>query len=244
MLKRITGEKDSNQEEENSQKNGEVATELESLRSILYGNQAKATDERLDTLRNHLDAVQRELSTQIKEGLNSLRMDMDAKINNLEKKLTENLSEQAARQNTSLQNTEKRLSEETQTQNDQHTTDLRAAQRQQSESLDKQNEDQTNKLRILQKTLTERVDALSSDIQTKTVSVEKELSNRLETLKNEQGKQIEDLAESGKRNNTELKGDLLMLASSLENNKVSGSDLSNLLIELGHRLQKPAESKS
>ena len=45
-----------------------------------------------------------------------------------------------------------------------------------------------------------------------------------------------------KKQNDELKKDLLMLAKTLESSKVSGKDLSGLLIELGHRLQKPEEN--
>jgi len=69
------------------------------------------------------------------------------------------------------------------------------------------------------------------------------LTSRIQVQKEEQRKSVQDLQDSSQKGDDELKKDLLLLASSLENKKVSGADLSNLLIELGHRLQKTKESK-
>ena len=221
-MKNLTGETNSKEEAPNSKENqtpkkGGVVTELDNLRNILYGDQVKVTEERLGDLSSRVDRLQKELTSQIRNGLQELQTNTDAQIVNLRKELGEEIA----------------------TQSDQNASNQQTLKRKQDEKLNKQDKSQRTELRSLQKNLTEKIDSLSNQLQTKTTSLEKSLSTHIKHQKDEHEKMLNTLEANSQKEFDELKKDLMALASRLETNKASRTDLSTLLIELGHRLQKP-----
>ena len=245
MFKRIKGEDEMTQKEQAQPKDNPeqetqkdtTATELENLRDILYGNQARQSERQLDEFNQRLSTNHAELKTMLETGLRDLRNSLEVKIATQGKELDERLTAQDNNQKARLSETKKTLDERTEAQGDEAENQLRAAQRRQDERLDAQKTEQTSQLRALQKNLTDRVDALSTDSQNKLDVAQKDLSDRLEKVNETQTQQFQGLQAETRKQDEQLKAELLYLTSMLDGKKVSGQALSNMFIELGHRLQ-------
>lgn len=67
----------------------ETGNDLDQLRNILYGNQARATEQRLDDLEARLENLNRELQDNQNDRLSTLTDSTEKQFNAVEKKLTQ-----------------------------------------------------------------------------------------------------------------------------------------------------------
>lgn len=194
---------------------GTFAGELDRLRDILYGNQARSTDRRLGDVEGQIEALRRNLTELFHE-----------KVDNLEKTAGSDL----ASANSALS---KRLDG----QSHEQAAALRMVQQTLSERLDQQELDQVKELRTIQKEVNERLETLSVDMLNNLRDIQRDLSERIEQISQEQGDRLRQLQNDSRQRNNSLRQELLMLAASLEDNKISRHELGHMLQELGQRLR-------
>ena len=77
-------------------------SELERLRDILYGGQARVTDKRLAELEMHLETIHRDLADTSNEKISELAETSSAQLAAVRKELTERLDKQAMDQSAHL----------------------------------------------------------------------------------------------------------------------------------------------
>lgn len=194
---------------------GSFAGELDRLRDILYGNQARSTDRRLSDAEGQIEALRRNLTDLLHE-----------KVDTLEKSTS-----------TQLSSTNSGLAKRLEGQSGEQTAALRMVQQTLSERLDQQELDQVQELRSIQKDVNERIEKLSVDVLTNLRDIQRDLSERIEQISQEQSERLRQLQSDSRQRNNSLRQELLMLAASLEDNKISRHELGHMLQELGQRLR-------
>lgn len=172
---------------------------LDTLRDILFGPQAQATDSRLDGLEKSLLQTKKELSATIDEEINSLR---DAA-------------------GTQLKTTRQELEWQLEKQNNELSTGLRTQQEEQKLAVDK----------------------LSADFDEKLQSAQKKLSDKLDEFNNSLSERMLDMQADFRRRDDDLRQQIFTLSEWLDERKASREDLSDLLIDMGKKLQKAKKSK-
>ncbi len=73
----------------------EDGNDLDQLRNILYGNQARATEQRLTDLEVRIETVQRDLSDDINQRAASLANSASTQLTDVQQKLTDQLNQTA-----------------------------------------------------------------------------------------------------------------------------------------------------
>lgn len=167
----------------------ESGQDLAQLRDILFGNQAKATDERLTDLGHSVETVRANLTNKIDAGLESIANTAATNLKNSHQAITEH---------------------------------------------------QNNH----QKETTTRFDQVEATIATLAETFAEELKEAQQALHkaiNDQAadlhKKLLDFQAEARRNDDNLRREMLTLGSVLENQKAGRSELASLLIQVGNTLQ-------
>ena len=108
-------------------------------------------------------------------------------------------------------------------------------------SLQTIQKDLENNLQTVQKDLLGRLDKQAAEQTAQLRTAQKALNNLIEQLRAELAERTRKLQAETRQLDDSLRQELLNMAASLENKKASRQDLGQMLIELGHRLQR--ESK-
>lgn len=192
-----------------------MAGELERVRDLLFGRQVKAQDTRLINLENQIQAVRKDLTETLNERFSTLNQSLTGQVEALRKDLNARLDQQGTRQQ----------------------ADLQSAQKAFGERIDLQEKDQTEKLRTAQRTLSDRIDAFSSDVTSQMRAMQDELSGRTEAAAAELTSRIDALQQETRVTDNKLREELLALSGALGSQKISRREMTQLLVELAHRLQ-------
>jgi DNA repair exonuclease SbcCD ATPase subunit len=196
--------------------------ELGRLRDILFGSQSRTIEKRISDLETGLQAARRELAETFTDKL-------------------EAASNSAAGQ---LSETRTEFGRKLETQGTDQTTQLRAAQKELSDRLERQNNDQTAQLRALQKELSDGLEKLETDFVRQLRAAQKELSDQIEKMGSEQAERLRNLQAEARQRDDGLRQELLNMTAALENKKTSRQDLGQMLVELGLRLRRDADTPS
>ena len=194
---------------------GSFAGELDRLRDILYGGQARTTDRRLTDVEGQIEALRRNLTDLLHEKVDTLESSTSTQLSSTHTELAKRLEGQSNEQSAALRMVQQAL----------------------SERLDQQELDQVKELRTIQKDVNERLEKLSTDVLTHLRNIQRELSDRIEQISQEQSERLRQLQNDSRQRNNGLRQELLMLAASLEDNKISRHELGHMLQELGQRLR-------
>ena len=89
----------------------------------------------------------------------------------------------------------------------------------------------------MQKEVNERVEQLAEDFFTQLRNVQRELSERLEQMNTEHTERTRSLSNEDRKRSNDLRQELLSLAASLQDSKISRYELGQQLQELGQRLR-------
>ncbi len=221
-----------------------TATELDRLRDILYGTQARTTDKRLIDLELRVETQRRELTEALLEKTNSLSESASSQLAAVRKDLSDRLDRQvtdeAAQLRTAQQNLGGRIDELDASQ----TAQLRAAQKDLTDRIDHQSADQAAQLRTVQRELSDRIENVYAEILTQLRAVQKDLNDRLDRFNTEQAERLRSLQAETRQRDDGLRQELLTLATTLDTKKTSRQDLSQMLVELGQRLRNDNESSA
>lgn len=192
-----------------------MADDLQRLRDILFGNQSRTVQQRLNDVDNRLLSTRREFTDLFNEKVDTLQANFSTSSSSMRSELSSRLDQQQSSQTTSLRVMELSL----------------------TERLDQQEIEQKAAWRNLQKEVNENVEHLAEDFFTQLRNVQRELSERLEQLNTGQAERIRSLSNEGRKQNNDLRQELLSLAASLQDSKISRHELGQQLQELGQRLR-------
>ncbi|GAB4147596.1 MAG: hypothetical protein Fur0021_06640 [Candidatus Promineifilaceae bacterium] len=198
----------------------EVDSELSRLQEILYGNQARATEQRLNDLEQRLEAVRRELDDTIHAKIGKLESTTQDNLTKARKALTAEIEKQAARQ----------------------AADLSEAQRDWGDRLSRQEKMQTALLREVQQELTAALDALRQELVEQIQATKSELSDRVDRLGADQSNRLLAFQNEARQRDEDLRQELLTLSAWLDDKKTSRHDLGQMLVTLGQNLQGRSEA--
>lgn len=191
------------------------ANELDRLRDILYGRKSKLTDDRLESLENQLRALKEQLDSQLEEETTNLRTFFMAEFESFHHQYSAKLEQQSTQFTTALENLRRELHEQ----------------------LESQDANQTEQLRMVKRTLNEKLDALSADSTVRLQEAQQTLSERLQTLQTHQTERISGLQADTRKRDEALRSEFLETSSLLKSQKVSRREMTQVLVELAHRLQ-------
>jgi hypothetical protein len=217
-------------------------TELDRLREILYGTQARTTDKRLLDLEVRVETQRRELTESLLEKTNLLGESAGSQLASVRKDLSDRLDRQVTDQAAQLRMAQQNLNGRIDEQNASQTAQLRAAQKDLADRLDRQSADQAAQLRAVQRELSDRIESVYADVLTQLRAVQKDLTDRLDRFNTEQADRFRSLQAETRQRDDGLRQELLSLATSLDTKKTSRQDLSQMLVELGQRLRNDNET--
>lgn len=215
--------------------------DIERLRDILFGAQARTTDVRLGNLENRLESIRQELSDLIETKTGGNAQAATSQVTAVRKELSESIEFKTDTQNAQLRATHQEMTERLDKQSAELTTHLRTVERELSTRLDTQQAEQTSQLRDLQRDMQQRLETLNADFLSQMRQLRKELSDRLTEIDEAHTIQNRTLRQETKQRDDELRQELAMLATLLDNKKVSRQDLGHLLAELGQRLRQDVD---
>lgn len=198
----------------------EVDSELSRLQEILYGNQARATEQRLNDLEQRLEAVRRELDDTIHAKIGKLESATQDNLTKARKALTAEIEKQAARQ----------------------AADLSEAQRDWGDRLSRQEKTQTTLLREVQQELMAALDALRQELVEQIQGTKSELSDRVDRLGADQSNRLLAFQNEARQRDEDLRQELLTLSAWLDDKKTSRHDLGQMLVAMGQNLQGRGEA--
>lgn len=198
----------------------EVDSELSRLQEILYGNQARATEQRLNDLEQRLEAVRRELDDTIHAKIGKLESATQDSLTKARKALTAEIEKQAARQ----------------------AADLSEAQRDWGDRLSRQEKTQTALLREVQQELTAALDALRQELVEQIQAAKSELNDRVDRLGADQSNRLLAFQNEARQRDEDLRQELLTLSAWLDDKKTSRHDLGQMLVAMGQNLQGRGEA--
>ncbi len=198
----------------------EVDSELSRLQEILYGNQARATEQRLNDLEQRLEAVRRELDDTIHAKIGKLESATQDNLTKARKALTAEIEKQATRQ----------------------AADLSEAQRDWGDRLSRQEKTQTTLLREVQQELMAALDALRQELVEQIQGTKSELSDRVDRLGADQSNRLLAFQNEARQRDEDLRQELLTLSAWLDDKKTSRHDLGQMLVAMGQNLQGRGEA--
>jgi len=201
---------------------GKTGNELEHIRDILFGNQARATETRLGDLEVRVEAIHQELLNTIREQNSATGDRLTTKIEESRKDQLNRLKRQDEQQTTFVNNTRDTLTAQINQQFQKLAADIEQNRQEFQETVDKITADLQKQYLDMQKTLQDGLNRLNAD-----------LSERLRAGQ----------AESQQRDN-DLRQELLTMAAWLDNKKATRIDLGHMLIEVGRQLQNDGDAAS
>lgn len=216
---------------------GSTPADLERLREILYGSQARTTEKRITDLENRLIMLRQEMNDLLEKRFNSVAHDASSQVNSTNKELSERLTQVSTEQSAQLRGVQQTLENQLQKQETDLNTQIRTTRRELSERLEALQTEQATQLRDVQRELNQRIDTLTSDFFAQLRQMQKELSERLDQINNAQSERTQTLQQESRQRDDTLRQELILLASQLDDRKVSRLDLGQLLVEMGQRLR-------
>ncbi len=211
-------------------------SELERLRDILFGSQARSTDKQITDLSSQIEALRRDLTDQLNEKFDTLANNAHDETQGVNKELSDRLTTINNTQINDLRSTKTELNQRIDTLGSDQENQLRITQRELIEKMDEQAASQSQQLRIAQQELAERIEKLATDFFTQLRDTQKSINDRIDNLESTQTERLRQLQLQTRQRDDNQREELLQLAASLDNRKTSRHDLGQMLMELGQRL--------
>ena len=189
--------------------------DLENIRDILFGNQARATETRLGELETRAEAMRQDLLNEINVQTSSVNDRLSKKIGDGRKEFDSRLQRLDEQQTTLVNNTRDALS----TQQSQQTKKLSAEIEQNRQAL------------------SDEVERITADFQQQISETRKTLQDGLNRLQTELSERLLSLQSDMHRRDNDLRQELLTMTAWLDDKKATRLDLGEMLIEMGQQLQ-------
>lgn len=191
-------------------------SDIEQLREILYGNQARTTDERLDRLERQLDSIRQQLNDTFTERIDNLRDSSQEQLTKFHKELVNSVDLLDKTKSEKLQET--------------HT------------EFDAKLKQQAVELKTANKDFSVAVEQLSADFDQRNKQTQKEFREQIEQLGKDIRERLHSYKEEAQKRDDDLRQEFMALAAWLDTKKTSRHDLGHMLIDIGQRLQQEKES--
>lgn len=190
-------------------------TDLEHIRDILFGNQARATETRLGELETRVEVMRQDLLNTINTQTSGVNDRLSKKISDGRKEFDSRLQRFDEQQTALVNNTRDALS----TQQAQQTKKLSA-------------EIEQNR-----QTLQDAIERMTADFQQQISDTRKELQAGLNRLQTELSERLLSLQSDMHQRDNDLRQELLTMTAWLDDKKATRLDLGEMLIEMGQQLQ-------
>jgi DNA anti-recombination protein RmuC len=214
--------------------------ELDRLREILYGSQSRAAEKRMADLDSQLTALRQEMRDLVESRFTSLSNSASAQVDGVNRGLGDRLTRQADDQAAQLRAAQKALTDQIQTQHTELTAQARTSRRELTDKLEAQHAELTTDLQQTRQDINQRLDTLTADFLNQLRQIQAELNARLDETKNKQSERLQNLESETRQRDDALRQELLLLASQLDDGKVSRLDMGQMLVEMGRRLRSEA----
>jgi DNA anti-recombination protein RmuC len=214
--------------------------ELDRLREILFGSQSRAAEKRMADLDSQLTALRQEMRDLVESRFTSLSNSASAQVDGVNRGLSDRLTRQANDQAAQLRAAQKSLTDQMQTQHTELTAQARTNRRELTDKLEAQHAELTADLQQTRQDINQRLDTLTADFLNQLRQIQAELNTRLDETKNKQSERLQNLESETRQRDDALRQELLLLASQLDDGKVSRLDMGQILVEMGRRLRREA----
>ncbi len=194
---------------------GTSGSDLDQLRDILYGNQARTVDERLNRLERQLDSTRQQLTDSFGEQLDTLRKSYQEQLAALRKELVDSADKQDKKQSEQVQETQ---------------VEFDAKLKQQLAMLETAKND-----------FSAAIEQLSTEFDRKLGQAQKEIKEQVEKLGSEFRERLHTYQEESRQRDTDLRLEFMALGAWLDDKKASRHDLGHMLMEVGQLLQQEKE---
>lgn len=211
-------------------------SELERLRDILFGSQARTTERRLEELSSRLETWRYELTNLLSERVTTLNDSLSGQITAVRKDLTERLNKQTSDQMAQLRQLEQKLSGRLESQTTEQTAQLHAAQQDLNRKMDEQGLQHHTRLMSMQQEFNDKLEALTADFLSQLNNAYKDLNQQVDQLHLEKTERMQSLQIESRQRNDSLRQEFLSNTATLEQKKVSRHQLAQLLLELSQRM--------
>jgi hypothetical protein len=145
---------------------GPMSGDLETLRDILFGNQARATEDRLDQLERQLAAARRDLQESFTKRLDALTEKSSSQLGTAREELSQRLAKQDSQQGEQLKATREELAASIKQLGDQLREELQLNFRQLNEQLEASNVELSERLLAAQEEARQRNGDLRQELLT------------------------------------------------------------------------------
>jgi DNA anti-recombination protein RmuC len=214
--------------------------ELDRLREILYGSQSRAAEKRIADLESRLTELRQEMRDLVESRFTGLSNSASAQVDGVNRGLGDRLTRQADDQAAQLRAAQKTLTDQMQTQHTELTAQARTNRRELTDKLEAQHVELTAELQRTRQDMNQRMDTLTADSLNQLRQIQTELNARLDETKNKQSEWLQNLESETRQRDDALRQELLLMASQLDDGKVSRLDMGQMLVEMGRRLRSEA----
>lgn len=211
-------------------------SELERLRDILFGSQARSTDKQLTALKSDLNATQQDLKDEINQKFDTLAKNSHNETQAVRTELSERITVLTNDQTSDLRSAKTELTQRVDQLAADQDKQLRATHRELTERVDEQAALQSQQLRIAQQELAEQIEKLATDIFSQLRETQKTFNDRVDRLEASQSERLRNLQLQTQQRDDAHREELINLTKSLDHRKTSRHDLGQMLVELGQRL--------
>lgn len=195
-------------------------SELERLRDILFGSQARSTNQQLTNLRAEINITQHNLTDEINKKFDTLAKTSHNETQTVHNKLSTSISALATS----------------------HTSNLHAAKMELNQRIDEQSALQLQQLKTVQQELSGQIEKLATDIFSQLQETLKAFNERVDNLEASQSEQLLNLKLETEQRDDAYREEFIDLTKSLDHRKTSRQELSQILAELGQRLYTDKDS--
>lgn len=217
-------------------------SELERLRDILFGSQARSTDKQLTNLKADLNATQQDLKDEINQKFDTLAKNSHNETQAVRTELSERLTVLTNDQTSNLRSTKTELTQRIDQLAADQDNQLRTTHRELTERLDEQSALHSQQLRVAQQELSMQIEKLATDIFSQLRETQKTFNDRVDRLEASQNERLRNLQLQTQQRDDSHREEFINLTKSLDDRKTSRHDLGQMLVELGQRLYTDKDS--
>lgn len=210
--------------------------DLEGVREILWGRQARVTSTRIDRVENKVGVIERDLSERVDQQIRGMSDSVVAKLTTTQRQMADQMSQQAKQTSSQIRTLRQDLTRRIDQQSDTHEAEMRNLKRDIYAYVDQRADQQAAQLRQVQDELTARMEQLAADLFGQLTQIQKTVSEQVVAVSEEQTQRLMALRNEAMRQDDTLRQDLVGYMESIDAKKAARQELAKLYSEIGRRL--------
>lgn len=200
---------------------GPAAGQMAALRDLIFGEQQRDLNGRLESLERLLDVTRDDILARLERDVSGLVERSSGQVEELTRDLTAQIEEQGQGQSAALSEVSRTLSAE----------------------IEGRDEAQGARLGAFQQEVIDRLEQLSGHFSEQLEATRAEFAAQLSALAETLDGRLTEMQQAVEARDELLRDEFLSVAESLEDRKASSSDLGQMLMDLGARLRLDSEAR-